>query len=568
VPGPIYLVRSVRRRLRRGRRYAEIIRILVRHGLTAYLWGSRRAGLATPDGRSRLARALRQALDEGGVTFVKLGQVLATRSDLLPAEFVDELGQLHDGASQLPWTEIEPIIQKELAADIGVVFASIDEAPLAAASIAQVHAATLQSGERVVVKVRRPGVRAVVERDLDIVDRLAEQLHRRTGWGRAIGTVQLAHGFAEALREELDLRIEARNLTAVSTAAAARRDAEVKVPAVHPQLCTAAVLVMGRLDGHPLTAATAGGNPRAAGVLFAWLLRQMLLDGVFHADPHPGNVLLLADGRPAMLDFGSVGRLDAGLRAALQRLMLALDRGDPSALTDAFLEIVDRPSQLDEGRLHRSLGRVLARYIGAGLAPDVRMFGDLFRILAQHDLAVPPEIAAVFRALATLEGTLSRLDPTFDIVGEARGFACTHLAAQWQPSVVKRAATDELATLLPVLSRLPRHLDRIGGALEAGRLGVNVRLLAHPDDRWAITRLLHQLLITVLAAAAGIVAVMLLGLAGGPKLTATVTMYQFLGYCLLVVSGILALRVLVMVFRPPTGTRQRRGEWHNTADRA
>jgi ubiquinone biosynthesis protein len=423
----------------------------------------------------------------------------------------------------------------------------------------------LHSGARVVVKVRRPGVRDVVDRDLDIVDRLAEQLHRRTGWGRAIGAVQLAHGFAEALHEELDLRIEARNLTAVSTAAAARRDTDVQIPAPHPELCTAAVLVMGRLDGCPLTAATVGrseaGNRRAAGVLFGWLLRQMLLDGVFHADPHPGNVLLLADGRPGMLDFGSVGRLDAGLRAALQRLLLALDRGDPSALTDALLEIVDRPSQLDEARLQRSLGRVLARYIGPGLPSDVRMFGDLFRILSQHELAIPPEIAAVFRALATLEGTLARLDPAFDIVAEARGFACAHLAEQWRPTELRRTATDELVTLLPVLSRFPRHLDRIAGALHAGRLGLNVRLLAHPDDGRAITRLLHQLVITILAAAAGIMAVMLLGLSGGPHVAATVTLNQFLGYCILVISGVLALRVLVIVFRPPPSTRHPHGEW-------
>jgi ubiquinone biosynthesis protein len=189
------------------------------------------------------------------------------------------------------------------------------------------------------------------------------------------------------------------------------------------------------------------------------------------------------------------------------------------------------------------------------------MFGDLFRILSQHELAVPPEIAAVFRALATLEGTLVRLDPAFDIVAEARVFACAHLAEQSRPTVLRRAATDELATLLPVLRRLPRHLDRIGGALHAGRLGLNVRLLAHPDDGWAITGLLHRLLITILAAAAGIMAVMLLGLSGGPHVTATVTLCQFLGYCLLVVSGILALRVLVIVFRPPPSTRHPRGQW-------
>jgi ubiquinone biosynthesis protein len=136
-----------------------------------------------------------------------------------------------------------------------------------------------------------------------------------------------------------------------------------------------------------------------------------MLEGTFHADPHPGNVLLLADGRLGLLDFGSVGRIDAGLRTALQRLLLALDRGDPAGLADALLEVLERPGELDEPRLERMLGRFLARHTGPGITPDVTMFTDLFRIVSEHGLAVPPEIAAVFRALATMEGTLTALAP-------------------------------------------------------------------------------------------------------------------------------------------------------------
>jgi ubiquinone biosynthesis protein len=493
-------------------------------------------------------------MEDGGVTFVKLGQVLSTRRDLLPAEFTAELSRLQDDAAGVPWPAIEQVLRSELGAEVGELFASFDPEPIAAASIAQVHAATLLSGTRVVVKVRRPDVSQTVDRDLDITGRLAARLERSTSWGRAVGAAGLAAGFAAALREELDLRIEARNMTSV--AAASGGGDGIAIPVPYQPLCTARVLVMERLDGRPLAAiderTPADARAALARSLLDCLLRQVMLEGTFHADPHPGNVLLLADGRLGLLDFGSVGRIDAGLRTALQRLLLALDRGDPAGLADALLEVVERPGELDEPRLERMLGRFLARHTGAGITPDVTMFTDLFRIVSEHGLAVPPEIAAVFRALATMEGTLTALAPGFDIVAEARRFAAGQLAAQFSPDVLRKTAADELIALLPVLRRLPRRVDRIGGALEAGRLSVNVRLLADPADRRYLTGLLHQVILVALAATSGVMAVLMLGLHGGPAITRAVTLYAFFGYCLLVIAAILALRVLVLVFRPDT----------------
>ena len=551
LPGPLYVLRGLRQQLGRARRYSQITRILVRRVLLPYARGGRRSELATSEGRARLARSLRLALEDGGVTFVKLGQVLSTRRDLVPLEFISELSHLQDDAPQVPWPQIEDVLRSELGAEVDAVFAAFDREPIAAASIAQVHAATLTSGDRVVVKVCRPDVRGVVDRDMDIVVRLALRLQRSTSWGRAVGTVELSHGFADALLEELDLRIEARNMTAVATAAA-QRSASIRFPVPYLPLCGEKILVMEYLDGYPVATARMPADERAALArgLLDTLLTQVLLDGTFHADPHPGNVLLLTDGTLGLLDFGSVGRIDAGLRRALQRLLLALDRGDPAALADALLDVVERPEDLDELRLERTLGRFAARHVAAGVTPDVRMFTDLFRIVADHGLAVPPEIAAVFRALATMEGTLTQLAPGFDIVAEARRFAADQLAVQFSPETLQQTALDELASLLPMLRRLPRRLDRIGGALETGRLSVNVRHLANASDRRYITGLLHQVLLTFLAASSGIIAVMLIGLHGGPSFTRTVTLYSFFGYCLLVIAAILAVRVLVLVFRP------------------
>ena len=265
------------------------------------------------------------------------------------------------------------------------------------------------------------------------MQRLAIRLQRGTRWGRSVGAVDLAQGFADALREELDLRIEARNMTAVAAATAAR-DEGVRVPAPYEPYCGERVLVMQFFDGRPLLAAAAGPARRSAAGACPRAARQPARAGHARRDlprrPAPGQHPAARRRPPRRCSTGaSVGRIDAGLRGALQRLLLALDRGDPVMVTDSLLDVVDRPEELDEPRLERALGRFLARYFAAGVTPDMRMFTDLFRIVTDFGLSVPPEIAAVFRALATIEGTLTQLAPGFDIVAEARRFGGKQLAA-------------------------------------------------------------------------------------------------------------------------------------------
>ena len=304
------------------------------------------------------------------------------------------------------------------------------------------------------------------------------------------------------------------------------------LPAVHEELCTEHVLVIEWLDGVSLRAAGQliddRGLDRAE--LTTALLRSMVYQitegGVFHADPHPGNVLLLTDGRLALLDFGSVGRLDAQQRAALQNLLLAVGRGDPAALRDALLELVTRTADIDEQQLERALGQFMARHLAVGLPASAEIFTDLFRLASRFELAIPPEVGTVLRALATLEGTLTVLAPDFDIVTEARAYAAAHVTAQLTPKTVQKTAADELLALLPVLRRLPRRLDRITGALEQGRLSLNVRLFADERDRRVVTGLSHQFLLTFLGAATGIIAALLLGVSGGPEIAPEVSLDQ------------------------------------------
>ena len=562
-PQPVEMIRGARRALARSRRYSQISRIAVRHGLGPYLHGRPLRPADAAGGRAALALSLRRALEEGGVTFTKLGQLLSTRRDLLPEEFISELARLQDRAEPARWEQVKEVLAQSLGVPTGQVFADLQPEPAAAASIAQVHKAWLRGdaqGAEVAVKVQRPGIRATVEQDLDILLRMAVRLEDRARWARAVGAAGVARGFATAMREELDFRIEARNMAAVAATWAAQQRAVggnvlVVLPAVHEQLCTEHVLVIEWLDGVSLRAAGQliddRGLDRAelARALLRSMVYQITEGGVFHADPHPGNVLLLTDGRLALIDFGSVGRLDAQQRAALQNLLLALGRADPAALRDALLDLLTHTDDIDEQQLERALGQFMARHLTGGTAATAEMFTDLFRLASRFELAIPPEIATVLRALATLEGTLTLLTPGIDIAEEARAYAAAHVAAQLSPRGMPKSAADELIALLPVLRRLPRRLDRITGAMEQGRLSLNVRLFADERDRRVVTGLTHQVLLAFLGAASGIVAALMLGAPGGPMITPTVSLYQVIAYNLLIVAAILVLRVLFIIFR-------------------
>jgi ubiquinone biosynthesis protein len=556
LPGPIELWRGWRTRLARTRRYWQVLRLAMRHGLGRFLRGRHHIADESPTARRQLARSVRRALEDGGVTFVKLGQQLSTRPDLITPEFAEELERLQDRAASVPWDDIATVLRSELHSPVEEAFAGIDRTPVAAASVAQVHAARLLDGTEVVVKVQRPGIASVVDRDLDILHRLARMLETRTRWAQALGVRDLATGFADALREELDFRIEFENLNAMAATLAASPRNGVRVPTTYAGMCTERVLVMEKLPGRPLSTAddlldalSAEQRRHLATSLLETMMAQVLDSGLFHVDIHPGNVLVADDGSLGMLDLGSVGRLDATTRTALGQLIAAIGRSDSLAASDALLELVDRPEQIDERSLERAMGVLIVRYASSGAALSPAAFGALMRLVTAHRLAIPPQVAAVFRAFATLEATLTIIDPGLDLMAEARNIGNRQMAEAMMPNRLRRAAEEDMVALLPMLRRLPRRFDRVADAVEHGRVSMNVRLFADVRDRRVVTDLLHQTLLTILGASAGVMAVMLLGIPDGPRLTPSIELYAMFGYGLLVVAVVLVLRVLIVIFR-------------------
>jgi len=535
--------RALRQRFTRTRRYVQVSRIAARYGLSAYLSGRRPARAETRP----LARNVRHALEEAGGMFVKLGQVLSTRADLLPPDVVIELSGLQDHVPAASPDAVDELLTDELGAPATEHFKYFDADPIAAASIAQAHRAQLATGEQVVVKVQRPGVRALVERDLDILLRFAKTLHARASWAREFGVLEMAEGFASALREELDFRIEARNIAAVASGGSD----DIRIPAVYS--ASARVLVLEWLDG--VNARDAG--ERLAGCdrlelargLLATMLRQVMIDGTFHADPHPGNVLVLRDGALALIDFGSVGRLDPLQQAALRRLLLAVARRNATELHDALLELaaVRRPANDDV--LERTLAQFIAQHLGPGMVPDASMFNSLFRLLVSFGLVFPPMIGGVFRAMVTLEGTLITLSPGFDIVTETGSLAGSWLGQMLSPTSLREAATDEALGLLPVLRKLPRRLDRIAASLEHGSLTTSMRVLANESDRQFVGALVGRAVLAFLGATLGIMSVMLIGTRGGPTFFPGTSLFHVLGYVGLFFSTVLILRVVIAISR-------------------
>lgn len=558
IPRPVQWIPLAKRAVARNRRYAELLRIAARHRLYATRLGAAGERLLSSERRNQ-ARALKYALEEAGGAFVKIGQMLSTRSDLLPQEFTEVLGTLQQDVAPVDWSQIEPALDRSLQRPHEEVFTSFDQRPFAAASIGQVHLAELKSGERVAVKVRRPGIVPLIERDMEIAERWARRITQSNDWAVQFGLEQLVESMTEHMREEIDYELEASNMAALAAAQQLLpQEARVRIPRHYPKLSSGDVLVMEFISGTTLSdpAALQALGPvarrRLADRLLASTLAQIMEAGVFHSDLHPGNIIVTDAGELVLLDFGSIGRLDSETRTRLGQILFAFSRRDAAGFTDGLLEFVDLGNGQDEAGLRRKIATFMVRKLGPGATLSAETFGEVVSILSDYGLTPPPEVTSPFATIATVEGSLNVLDPGYDLVAEAGCYAQRRMSDATQPLSMAKRATDELLSTVPLLRRLPHRVDRISGHLADGRFSMNMRLVADPRDRNFIREIIGLGVVAFLAGIFGIMGALLLASEAGPQLTDTLTLFQVFGYLFLLVSGVLTLRALFDVLRRRT----------------
>ncbi len=497
-------------------RYRQIAEVLSRHGM-GYMVGVfglerfvpfQKGLLGHPPRDEPYTRPehVRMALEDLGATFVKLGQILSTRPDLMPPDYQAELAKLQDAAPPVPYEQIAAVLEAELGAPPEEVFAAFDEKPLAAASIGQAHAATLADGTEVVVKVRRPGVVEQVEEDLEILQSLAVRAGRRWEVAEDYDVAALAEEFAGTLRAEFDYVREGRS--ARRFAEDFSGDREVHIPQVFRETSTARVLTLGRLRGlkvNDVEALEKAGIDRKelAGRAVRITLDMVFEHGFFHADPHPGNFFVEEDGVLGIIDFGMVGTVDERTREQLARLLVAISSQDSDRLVDAFLDLGVAKRRVDRPLLRQDLERLTSRYYGRPLGeiPLGALIEEAFSVIRRHHLQLPPNMVLLLKMAVMDEGMGARLDPDFHLATVVAPYAERLILRQYSPDRIARqlGRTGMEAAQLGV--ELPRQLRRLVGEIERGGLDVSVRPEGFEPMLDRLERLANRLVLAVIAAA-------------------------------------------------------------------
>ena len=499
----------------RDQRERQIAEVLVRYGLSylANVVGLERLlaapqrliGREPPESRTEPEK-LRLALEELGPTFIKLGQLVSTRADLLPPDYQAELTKLQDSAPAVPGEAVEDIIESELHAPADVVFASFEAAPLACASVGQAHIATLDDGTEVVVKVRRPNVVEDVERDLEIIRNFAARASRHSKTATRYDVTGLADEFVQTLRGQLDYLQEARNAERFSANFA--DDPWVQIPRVFPDLTTSRVITLERIRGMKITDRAAldeaGLDRHALAERTARITTKMILkDGFFHADPHPGNFFIEPTGRVGIVDFGMVGTLDDRLREQLGRLLRGFLREDAGRLADALLALGTSTEVVDQARLREDLADLLARYSGRSIAEVSlgKALGEILEVVRRHRLRVPRDLTLLFTVLIMAEGIVAEVDPEFRFAEALAPYARRQLVSDLTPAAVMRRLEEFGVDLAELAAELPARLNRISKSIEAGGLEVHVRTDEVDALLTRTERLGNRLAVSVLVAA-------------------------------------------------------------------
>jgi ubiquinone biosynthesis protein len=551
-------ISRIRRAPQHLRRYRDILSVMARYGFGDWIarlpLGFAREFITRRVGREAVEESaevrIRKALEELGPTFVKLGQLLSVRPDIIGPRLSEELSKLQDMVPPCPWEEIRPVMESELGGDIHESFEHVEERPVASASLAQVHRALLKDGSEAAVKVLRPGVERTVETDMEILQGLAELVERHVPETRPYNPKGLVAEFRKVLLRELDLRRELHNM---ETFCEIFQDHPIlRIPAPFGGLSSRRVLTMEFLRGVKATDLDAlsrqGADPRDVAEDGARVFLEMIFDhGVFHGDPHPGNFVVLADGRLGLLDYGMVGRLSEELLHELEEILMGVAHRDARRVVHSLIRMGAAPADTPRSALQGELQELLIYFSETPIGEvDISMvLFEFLEILRRYRVILPPDLALLAKVILTLDGTGRQLHPGFRLMTLVLPYSNRLImrrlspARQWRK--VQRVAED----MDRLLQMAPGSLSEVIRQLESGRLTVQMRLHELEEARATAAKAVNRLVMGIIISSLWIASAVLV-LA---KVPPVVEGYSMAGVAGFAAGGLMALRLLWAIYR-------------------
>ncbi|MBM0064575.1 ABC1 kinase family protein [Alkalicoccobacillus gibsonii] len=474
----------IKKRIRYIQRYQDILTALFHYGFGHLV---RDLGLLDfvrtpkkkkdPNYYRSTAERLRLLLEELGPTFIKLGQVASTRSDIFPDYLISELSRLQDHVPPFSFQEVKAIIEEDLHAPLSDIFNSFEEEPIAAASIGQVHKALLPSGEQVVVKVRRPNIEKIVLTDLAILEDLLGLAEERLLWVKQFNLLDVFHEFSEALKLEMNYREEAQNTERILRQS--EEDPYVEVPDIFNEFSSKRILTIGFVEGEKITSITeeAGYNLSKVAENFAkGLFQQIFVFGFFHGDPHPGNVFVKKDGTIALIDFGMVGRLSMEMRQNLALLVIGLKSRHTDKVLKALKNMKIVHDEVNQVLLKDDLDALRLRYYDVPIS-EISLgeaVQDLFSVANKHNCKIPSDLTILGKSLLSVERIVSTLDPELRIMDLIEPFGKTLIKERYDPRRLSSLLKDEVFDSIELVRDLPRELRALSKSVQHGKIKVEI----------------------------------------------------------------------------------------------